>query len=280
MGNFERIFRVLPAEERCLLAFLAHLDDILLERDPEAAILLVANDAGRLLDGLVGFALVQPDGRLLVAPAADEHFDHRIGNLVAAQQSDMGVVLTFHLERQRVAALTLANDGPDHVFLVIVGADFCTAQTSISFAVDAAPRHVTADVARSHCKPAGGIWRAQIGRKSSLCQRINSTYHSSRIRSGLEDTRCTATVKRPFLNADKTVPLIVWPTGCKYALHQCKLRKEYSDDQAESVQSVHRSGYASRYGFRQTRVFIFHNHKAEASHDLALVNHYVHSIAL
>ena len=42
--------------------------------------------------------LVESDGRLGVFPSADEHFDHGLGDRIAAKQRNVGVVMAPDIE--------------------------------------------------------------------------------------------------------------------------------------------------------------------------------------
>ena len=98
VGHFEGLFSVVPLQKRRLLSFPSDLDDIVFESDPETAIFIECHDARCLLFSFVGFSLVESDGRLGVFPSADEHFDHGLGDRIAAKQRNVGVVMAPDIE--------------------------------------------------------------------------------------------------------------------------------------------------------------------------------------
>jgi len=118
--DLERIFGVLPVHERSRLAGHAHLDVVIDPLDPEGLVIVVVDNVGRVDVDLVRFGLVQTNGRLGVAPATDEDFDHGRVDGIAAEQGDVGVVFALDVEGDLLPALGLAADATQVVVAVVV----------------------------------------------------------------------------------------------------------------------------------------------------------------
>lgn len=112
--------------------------------DPEGLVIVVVDNVGRVDVDLVRFGLVQTNGRLgcterqsettlkrngtdggdrgrlTVAPATDEDFDHGRVDGIAAEQGDVGVVFALDVEGDLLPALGLAADATQVVVAVVV----------------------------------------------------------------------------------------------------------------------------------------------------------------
>jgi hypothetical protein len=87
-------------------------------------VLFAADNIRCWLFSLIGPALIETNGRFLVAPSTNENFNHGSRNFFAAEQCNMGIIFTFDIECKRVPALTLSFDWTDHIFFIVSGEYF------------------------------------------------------------------------------------------------------------------------------------------------------------